>query len=184
MTQEVVPRYPIGKVPDQPFYNNPVNDPQAKRVYLADIVNCPSLLEEAVLNLDQSQLQTPYRDGGWTVQQVVHHVGDSHMNALTRFKLALTEDNPTIKTYDEAAWAELNDSKNVPINVSLTLLHALHIRLYELIKDLSAEQWERTFFHPEQKKSLSLWKLLQIYSWHGKHHVAHITSLRVRMGWK
>lgn len=177
-------KYPIGKQSEQPFFEKKVNDPEAKRVYLSDIKNCPYLLEEAVLNLDQKQLETPYRDGGWTIKQVVHHVGDSHMNSNMRFKLGLTEDNPTIKTYDEASWAKLNDYKNVPVNVSLTLLHALHIRWFETLKDLNQEQWERTVYHPEFDKKISLWQLLQLYSWHGKHHVAHITNLRKRMGWQ
>ena len=184
MATELDQRYPIGKISDQPFYERPVDDAEAKRIYLADIRSCPYVLEEAVLNLDESQLDTPYRDGGWTVKQVIHHVADSHMNALMRFKLGLTENNPTIKTYEEGEWAKLEDYVKVPINVSLTLLHSLHIRLLELIKDLSTEEWERTLFHPEHKKTMTLWQLLQTYSWHGKHHAAHITELRKKKGWE
>ena len=176
-------RYPIGKSSDQTYFDKEVDNEEAKRVYLADIKNCPYLLEEAVLNLDEQQLETPYRDGGWTIKQVIHHVADSHMNALIRFKLGLTEDNPTIKPYEEAAWANLDDYKNVPINVSMTLIHSLHIRWYVTIKNLSKSDWERTVFHPANGQKMTLWDLLKTYSWHGKHHVAHITNLRKRNGW-
>lgn len=176
-------QYPIGKASEQSYFERSVDDPEAKRIFLSDIVNLPNLLENSILNLDEEQLNTPYRDGGWTIKQVVHHVADSHANAYIRFKLGLTEDNPTIKPYEEAAWANLDDSKNVPINVSLTWLHAMHIRLYETIKNLTKEEWERTVLHPEQKKEISLWDLLKTYSWHGKHHTAHITELRKRHGW-
>src|SRR5215217_1029379 len=118
-------RYPIGK--DLSSHDNEYNE-KVKNAHLWDIQNCPGLLENAVLNLDEHQLNTPYREGGWTIKQVVHHVPDSHIHAYIRFKLALTEDNPTIKPYDEAGWANLSDTQNVPINISLTLLHALHIR--------------------------------------------------------
>ncbi len=141
------------------------------------------MLEHAVENLDKSQLDTPYRTGGWTVHQLVHHVADSHINAYVRFKLALTEDNPAIKPYDEASWAELPDTKNLPINISLTLLHALHERWYQLMYDMNDIQWQRTVYHPERKKTLTLWQLLKSYSWHSRHHAAHITQLRERMNW-
>ena len=170
-------RYPIGKYITQPF-----SEKQMKE-WLNDIKFLPQHLEHAILNLDEAQLATPYREGGWTVKQLVHHVADSHMNAYIRFKLGLTEDNPTIKPYDEAAWAEMNDTKNLPINISLTLLHALHIRWYEILKHMSAEELNRTVFHPEHKKEMSLWFLLGMYAWHSKHHVAHVTALRKRMGW-
>jgi len=176
-------RYPIGKVADQQFYGRDINDEEVKKAYLLDIENCPGILEHAITNLDESQLDTPYREGGWTVKQVVHHVADSHMNAYIRFKLGLTEDNPVIKTYEEAEWAKLQDSSTIPINVSLTLLHALHARWHGLIKDLSKAQWSRTVFHPEKARSMTLWELLEMYSWHGRHHAAHITRLRERMGW-
>jgi len=113
----------------------------------------------------------------------VHHVADSHMNAYIRFKLGLTENNPPIKPYEEKEWAKLADVEALPINVSLTLLHALHKRWVAAIKDISEEQWQRTLFHPEHKKEMSLWYLLGMYAWHGKHHVKHITALRERMGW-
>lgn len=180
MAQQIDLRYPIGK--DQSSADNTYNE-EVKKKHLLDIQNCPRFLEQAVLNLDEHQLNTPYRDGGWTVKQVVHHVPDSHMHAYIRFKLALTEDNPTIKPYDEVRWAELSDTQNVPINISLTLLHALHSRWAELMKNMSEQDWQRTIFHPEHNKTLTLWNLLGSYAWHGKHHVAHITSLRERMGW-
>ncbi len=170
-------KYPIGKFEPQPFSED------QKLRWLDDIKFLPAAVENAILNLDEAQLQTPYRNGGWTVHQLVHHIADSHMNAYTRFKLGLTEDNPTIKTYQEKLWAELDDVKKLPINISLTLLHALHARWYEAIKNLSEEQWNRTVFHPDQKKDLTLWHFLGTYAWHGKHHVVQITNLRERMKW-
>lgn len=170
-------RFPIGKYEAQPFSK------EQKEIWLTDIEHMPELLEHSILNLDAAQLDIPYREGGWTVKQLVHHVADSHMNAYIRFKLGITEDNPTIKTYDEKLWAELDDVKKLPINISLTLLHALHARWYEAIKNLPDESWQRTFYHPEHKKTFTLWHFLGLYAWHGKHHVAHITSMRERQGW-
>jgi uncharacterized damage-inducible protein DinB len=170
-------RYPIGKYEPQPF-----SDKQ-KRAWLQDIQFLPGMLETAIENLDEKQLNTPYRDGGWTVKQVVHHVADSHMNAYIRFKLGLTEKNPAIKPYEEALWAELNDVTAVPINISVTLLYALHTRWHSALLNLPAESWNRTVFHPEHKKEMTLYYLLGMYAWHGLHHVAHITSLRERKGW-
>ncbi len=172
------PRYPIGEYAPQPF-----SIPR-KVEWLADIKFLPLQLENAVLNLDEAQLHTAYRDGGWTLQQVIHHVADSHINAYCRFKLALTEDNPTVKPYEEKLWAEMNDVQKLPVNISLTLLHALHARWYESLKYVSDNDWNnRTIYHPEQKKTIRLWTLLGMYAWHGKHHVAHITSLLERKGW-
>jgi len=170
-------RYPIGKYEPQPF-----SDKQ-KRAWLQDIQFLPGMIETAIENLDEKQLNTPYRDGGWTVKQVVHHVADSHMNAYIRFKLGLTETNPTIKPYEEALWAELNDVTAVPINISITLLYALHTRWHSALLNLPAESWNRTVFHPESKKEMSLYYLLGMYAWHGRHHEAHITSLRERKKW-
>jgi hypothetical protein len=170
-------RYPIGKYEPQPFSD------RQKREWLQDIQFLPGLVEQAIENLDEKQLETPYRDGGWTVKQVVHHVADSHINAYTRMKLGLTEDKPTIKPYEEQLWADLNDVKAVPINISITLLYALHTRWHFAIRDLDNETWKRTVIHPAAGKELSLWYLLGSYAWHGKHHVAHITSLRERKGW-
>ena len=170
-------KYPIGKYIVQPFSEKLLGE------WLTDIKNLPQHLENAILNLDEAQLNTAYRDAGWTVKQVVHHVADSHMNAYIRFKLGLTENNPVIKPYDEAAWAEMNDTKNLPVNISLTLLHALHIRWYEVLKNMSTGDFDKTVFHPQHKKEFTLWELLGMYAWHSRHHVAHITSLRERMEW-
>jgi uncharacterized damage-inducible protein DinB len=170
-------QYPIGKYEPQPYSDKQLKD------WLIDIKFLPQHFENAVLNLDEAQLDTPYRDGGWTVKQLVHHVADSHMNAYIRFKLALTEDNPTIKPYEEKLWAEMHDSAAVPINVSLTLLHALHTRWYSVLENMSADDFNRTVFHPEHKKEMTLWFLLGMYAWHGRHHTAHVTTLRENMGW-
>ena len=170
-------RFPIGKYEPQPFSE------KQKQEWLNDIKFLPLSLENAILNLDASQLDTPYRDGGWTVKQVVHHVADSHLNAYCRFKLGLTEDNPTIRPYEQDGWASLKDSANIPVNVSITLLHALHIRWYEILVNMSNDDLNRTIFHPEHQKQFTLWHLLGMYSWHGKHHTAHVTSLRERMKW-
>lgn len=171
-------RYPIGNYEPQPFSS------EQKQAWLRDISLLPEQIESAVLNLDFALLHTPYRDGGWTIQQVVHHVADSHMNAYIRFKSGITEINPVIKPYVETEWALLPDVEALPINISITLLHALHVRWHTAIKDLEAAEWERTLFHPEQEKTMTLWFLLGLYAWHGRHHTAHITSLRERMGWK
>lgn len=170
-------RYPIGKYEPQPF--------SAKQLeqWLIDITYLPQHLENAVLNLDRDQLDTPYRPDGWTVRQLVHHVADSHANAYIRFKLGLTEDNPTIKPYNEEAWAKMNDTAVVPINISLTLLLALHIRWVEVLKAIKKDEWERTVVHPEHGRQMTLWFLLGLYAWHGRHHTAHVTALRERMGW-
>jgi uncharacterized damage-inducible protein DinB len=170
-------RYPIGKHQMVPFSQ------EEKEARLADILFLPRMLEYAVLNLNDDQIQTPYRDGGWTVNQVIHHVADSHMNAFIRFKLGLTEDNPTIKPYIQSAWGDTADVTAVPVNLSITLLHSLHHRWYELLKTISDDQWGRTIYHPEQERKITLWELLLIYAWHGKHHAAHVTNLREQMGW-
>ena len=171
-------KYPIGKYIVQPFSEKLLAE------WLSDIKNLPQHLENAILNLDEAQLNTAYREGGWTVKQVVHHVADSHMNSYIRFKLRLTEDSLIIKPYDEAAWAEMADTKNLPVNISLTLLHALHTRWVEVLKNMSREDMDKTAYHPENKREYTLWELLGLYAWHSKHHVAHITSLRERMKWQ
>jgi hypothetical protein len=148
-----------------------------------DIRYLPQQVEIAVQTLNYEQLNTPYRLGGWTVNQVVHHLADSHINAYTRFKLALTEDNPVIKPYEEQLWAELPDVFNTPINVSLTLLHALHKRWVHTLENLTEEQWDRTFTHPANKTTPSLKVVAANYSWHGKHHLAHIENLKERNNW-
>jgi uncharacterized damage-inducible protein DinB len=171
------PRYPIGKYQPQEYSDT------LKQQWIADIQFLPQELENAVLNLDEAQLQTPYRDGGWTVHQLVHHVADSHMNAYIRFKLGLTEENPTIKPYDENKWSVLADVDIVPINVSLTLLHAMHKRWTVVLENLERTDFDRTVVHPEHGRQMTLWFLLGLYAWHGRHHTAHITALREKMGW-
>lgn len=171
------PRYPIGKYEPQPFSE------KQKQDWLNDIKFLPLAIEHAILNLDAAQLETPYREGGWTVKQLVHHVADSHMNAYCRFKLGLTEDNPTIRPYEENLWAELKDTQNLPVNISITLLHAVHIRWCEILVNMTNEEYDRTIVHPEHKKQFTLWHLLGMYAWHSRHHTAHITSLREKMGW-
>lgn len=170
-------QYPLGKYIAQPFSEKLFGE------WLIDIKHLPQHLENAILNLDEAQLNTPYRDGGWTLKQVVHHVADSHMNAYIRFKLRLTEDSLVIKPYNEKAWAEMRDTGNLPVNISLTLLHALHLRWHEVLRNMSREDLDKIVYHPEHKKEMTLWYLLGSYAWHGRHHTAHITSLRERMNW-
>ena len=169
--------FPIGKF----TYSGPTSDGQ-KRVFIDEIAQTPARLKTAVAGLSNTQLDTPYRPAGWTVRQVVHHVPDSHLNAYVRFKLALTEDNPTIKPYAEDRWADLSDTQSTPIEVSLTLLESLHDRWVRLLRSLTPEQWKRTFRHPELGE-MTLEKTVAMYAWHGKHHVAHITELQKRMSW-
>jgi hypothetical protein len=171
------PRFPIGKF----HYDGPPNEEQ-KNAFLDAIVQTPANLRAAVKGLSDAQLDTPYRDGGWTVRQVVHHVPDSHMNSYVRFKLALTEDDPTIKPYAEDRWAELADSKSTPVEVSLTLLETLHDRWIRLMRSLTPNDWKKTFSHPALGP-MTLEKNLALYAWHGQHHVAHIHELRKREGW-
>jgi hypothetical protein len=171
------PRFPIGRYEAQPYSE------KQKADWLNDIKFLPQSLENALLNLNEAQQNTPYRDGGWTVKQLVHHVADSHMNAYCRFKLGITEENPTIRPYEEKLWAELSDTKNLPANISITLLHALHIRWYELLVNFKNEDWNRTVVHPEHGKQMTLWFLLGMYAWHSRHHTAHITTLREKNGW-
>ena len=147
-----------------------------------EIASAPRALRDAVAGLTDAQLDTPYRRGGWTVRQVAHHVPDSHMNAYVRFKLAVTEDSPTIKPYDEAAWAELADVRTVPVATSLALLAAVHERWVSFLRSLGEADWARTFRHPELGV-VPLEKNLALYAWHGRHHVAHVTALRERKGW-
>lgn len=170
-------RYPIGQFA---FKSEP--DASERKTFIDQIAETPAKLREAVYGLSSEQLDTPYREGGWTVRQVTHHVPDSHLNAYTRFKLALTEDEPMIKTYDEARWAELADTRTTPIETSLALLDALHERWIGLLRALSPDDYKRAFRHPELGV-MSLDKTTALYAWHGRHHVAHITSLRERMKW-
>jgi hypothetical protein len=170
-------RYPIGR------YQRPASLSDAQRHAAIDAISAtPANLREAIRGLDDNQLDTPYRPEGWTVRQVVHHVPDSHANAYVRFKLALTEDTPTIKPYDEAAWAKLEDSRTTAIETSLALLGALHDRWVRILRSMQPEDFSRKLNHPENG-IMSLDQLLAMYEWHGKHHVAHITNLRTRHGW-
>jgi uncharacterized damage-inducible protein DinB len=171
------PRYPVGR-----FDRHGTTGPDAFPHLIDEIAAVPANLRAAIAGLDERQLDTPYRDGGWTVRQVVHHVPDSHMNAYIRFKLALTEDGPTIKTYDESAWADLADTRATPVTVSLQLLEALHDRWVRLLRAMSADDFRRTMHHPEMGV-VDLTVMLRLYAWHGRHHVAHVTALRETMGW-
>lgn len=170
-------RYPIG-----PF--SPPSPITMEHIATSiDVIEaCPAALRDAVRGLDATQLDTPYRDGGWTVRQVVHHLPDSHMNAYARMKLAMTEDNPTIKTYHEAAWAELDDARTAPVEVSLALLDSLHARWVQFLRSLREADFRRPLFHPEVG-DVAVDFLVALYNWHSRHHVAHITSLRERKGW-
>jgi DinB superfamily len=169
--------YPIGKYLAKPYSE------EQRQEWLLDIELLPKALEYAIINLDAAQLEVPYRLDGWNSRQVVHHVADSHMNAFIRFKLGLTEENPTIKPYDENQWANLSDVQNIPINISITLLFALHARMHEVLKNIKVEEWTRTIVHPANNKQMTLWYLFGMYAWHGKHHTAHINKLREREGW-
>lgn len=168
-------RYPIG-----PFQYEPAASRRDE--WIRSIADTPERLKEAVAGLTPEQLETPYRLRGWSIRQVTHHLPDSHMNAYTRFKLALTEAEPTIRPYHEDRWAELIDGRTAPVNVSLELMKALHLRWVMLLESLADQDFARTFFHPELG-IISLEKNTALYAWHGRHHVAQITSLRERMGW-
>ena len=171
------PRYPIGKF-EPPKEVTPALRQQAIRA----IAETPAKLRAAVKGLNDAQLDTPYREGGWTVRQVIHHVADSHLNAYTRLRLALTENEPTIKPYAEGLWAELSDARSAPVEVSLALLEALHDRWMRLQRTLTGADIARTFRHPEHGVRTLDW-LLFLYAWHGPHHTAHISTLRQQKGW-
>src|ERR1700719_4834123 len=172
------PRYPIGQ------FKLPLGiRPERRQQAIDEIASAPAKLRAAAQGLTDAQLDTPYRDGGWTVRQVIHHVPDSHMNAYVRLKLALTEVKPTIKPYEESAWAELADSKSAPIEASQKLLEALHERWDRVWRSLQAEDFSRKLVHPEHGERTIDW-LLFVYEWHVRHHVAHITELRKRRSWQ
>ena len=170
-------RYPVGK-----FHYEGEMTEEARRRAIEEIAATPAKLRVAVKGLTPQQLDTPYRPEGWTVRQVVHHLPDSHLNAYVRFKLALTEDAPTIKPYEQERWAKLEDTQKTPVEVSLALLDSLHQRWVVLLKSLGPVDFARTFRHPEQG-IVTLDKQLALYAWHGRHHVAHVAALRERMGW-
>jgi uncharacterized damage-inducible protein DinB len=170
-------RYPVGK-----FESRSKLNADERLSMIEQISAAPARMRDAVRGLSESQLNTPYREGGWTVRQVVHHVPDSHLNGYTRLKLALTEKEPTIKPYDQSAWADLADSRDTPIETSLILLESVHDRWVRLLRSLDDAGFERTFRHPEHGAVTVDW-LIAMYAWHGRHHVAHITSLRKEKGW-
>ncbi len=170
-------KYPVGR-----YQAPPTISAEQRAAWIEDMAALPANLANAVAGLSDKQLDTPYRPGGWTVRQVVHHVPDSHLNSYTRFRLALTENSPVIKPYEEAAWAELSDAKSAPVAPSLEMLTGLHKRFVLLLKTMSEADFAKTFRHPELGEKRLDWTL-GLYSWHSKHHVAHINNLRSREGW-
>jgi hypothetical protein len=171
------PRYPVGK-----HKKKDVLPREERDAALAVLEAAPAKMRAAIAGLDDRQLDTPYREGGWSVRQVVHHVPDSHLNAYVRIRLALTEDNPTVRPYDEALWAELPDARSGPVEPSLDLLEAVHDRMVRLLRSLDDGQFSRRFVHPEGWEG-SIDTLVNMYAWHCRHHTAHVTELRSRMGW-
>lgn len=171
------PRYPVGR-----WERRNTLTADERTAMIEAIVETPRLLRDAIAGLSTAQLEMPYRDGGWTLRQVVHHLPDSHLNSYTRFKLALTEDEPTIRPFDEARWAELSDSRDTPIETSLTMLESLHDRWVRLLRSMSDADFRRKLVHPESG-TMTLDSMLSLYAWHGRHHVGHITSTRARNGW-
>ena len=171
------PRYPVGR-----FQKTDSLSPDERRAALAVLDEAPARVRRAVAGLDDGQLDTPYREGGWTVRQVVHHLADSHLNAYVRVRWALTEDGPTIKAYDEKLWAELPDARSAPLAPSLAVLEGVHARFTGLLRSLEEEQLGRRFVHPEGWTG-TIDTLVGLYAWHSRHHVGHVTGLRERMGW-
>ncbi|MBD8496942.1 YfiT family bacillithiol transferase [Paenibacillus arenosi] len=162
-------QYPIGT-----FTWEGTITPAQRQQWIAEIEHLPAKLRALVEGLNEQQLETPYREGGWTIRQVVHHIADSHMNSITRFKLALTEDVPTIKPYDEAKWVALGDSIDVDVEVSLALIEALHRKWVILLQSMTEQDFQRTFYHPDSKQEIRLDYNVGLYAWHGNHHAAHI----------
>jgi hypothetical protein len=175
MTDELL-KYPTGKFNPPASYTT-----DDLHHWINDIKALPGLLRQAVISLNETQLDTPYRTGGWTIRQVIHHVADSHMNSLTRFKLALTEDNPIIKPYEEAYWAMLPDYR-LPVESSLRMLEGIHRHWAALLESFTDDEWNRSFTNPESGQTLPLKRALAMYSWHGKHHLAHITETVKKFG--
>jgi hypothetical protein len=170
-------RYPIGKFKPASAYSS-----QDIADFVSRIEALPVKLSDAVTGLNDSQLDTHYREGGWTIRQVIHHIADSHMNAFIRIKWTLTEDSPVIKAYDEKSWAETPET-NLPIAISINLLLALHVKFVALAKRIPQKDLSRYFIHPDTKKEISLGQLLGMYAWHGDHHLAHVTALKAKRGW-
>jgi hypothetical protein len=171
-------RYPVGKF----IFPEQVSQEEIA-IAIKVIEELPSALEKAVGNMNEKQLNTPYRDGGWTVLQVVHHLFDSHSNAYTRMKLAMTEDHPTIRPYHEELWAELEDGRSAPVELGLNLLELLHERWVLFLHSVSEKNLQRTFYHPASKHTYTIAQSIVHYAWHSRHHLAHITELKRRMGW-
>ncbi len=170
-------RYPVGR-----YHAPDVIDAETRTAWIAELQALPKHLRDAISGLNEQQLDTPYRAGGWTVRQLVHHLADSHLNSYTRFRLALTEDSPVIKPYDEKSWAELRDAKKAPVDLSLGLIDGLHARWVLLLSSLTGSEFARTFKHPERGEIRLDWTV-GLYAWHCRHHVAHITALRRRERW-
>ena len=173
------PRYPLGH-----FTFSGSSSPAERAGWIDRLAEAPARLRTALVGLDEEQLETPYREGGWTVRQVAHHLPDSHMNATLRFRLALTEDHPAIRPYDEDKWARLPDARTAPVETSVRLFEALHERWVPLLRAMSAGDFARGLVHPEHPDGMTLEKLLALYAWHGQHHVAQIEQLRERRGWR
>ena len=165
-------QYPIGRFEKPDTYTE-----TTLRAWIAAIEALPSWLDVLMQNLDAPALHAPYRPGGWSINQIVHHLANSHLNAFVRMKLALTEDSPEIKPYDQDRWAETPEIGTEPVNVSITLLHALHRRWCALMRALTPEQWERTYYHPEYRKTVPLWELCALYAWHGRHHMEQVRGV-------
>ena len=171
-------RYPVGKFSDPTSFS-----PMEIKQWIDTLEQFPANMKKVVTGLNYQQLDTPYRDGGWTIRQVVHHTADSHLNCYIRVKLALTEDNPTIRPYLEAKWAEIPEAKTAPVEVSLNILDAIHHRMNLMLRNLTVDDLDRTFYHPENKTTRTLKTILALYAWHSRHHLAHITELKKRKGW-
>lgn len=171
-------KYPIGNFVTPQNYSH---DQRSKDISI--IKDLPHKLKQTIYNLDDAQLDTPYRPGGWTVRQLVHHLADSHMNSFIRFKLTLTEDNPTIKPYDQAAWCDMEESKKLPVNASLNILSGVHERLTAMLNAMQEDDFTKKLYHPEMEKQLTLNRMLSLYSWHSEHHLAQIKGLIERKGW-
>ncbi len=176
--EKEIARYPIG-----PYEAPAAFDPEAVRGWIDLLENFPRWLDVLIENLDEAQLNTPYRTGGWSMQQIIHHLADSHMVAYIRIKMALTEDNPAVAPYREDRWAGTPEVAEVPVNVSITLLHALHRRWAGLLRALPEAHWQRTFYHPERARSIAVWELVDYYAWHSRHHAEQMRELRERKGW-
>ncbi|MBS1644816.1 MAG: putative metal-dependent hydrolase [Bacteroidetes bacterium] len=170
--------YPIGR-----FQASDQFQPEQVNNWLDSLEALPKWLEIIIENLDAAQLASPYREGGWSMEQVIHHLADTHMNAFIRCKLTITENLPTVKPYDEKLWAETPEISTVPVNVSITLLHALHRRWIALLQTFDEADWKRQYFHPESQQQVSLWQVIELYAWHSRHHMEQLRGLKERMGW-